>query len=276
MSFAAARLGEYPARKVCRVLQIPRSSYYAMRRNGVRRAVYKEEVKRAVYDAFVEHHGSFGRRMLKRILEHKNVHLSECKISRILKELGFRSKYGRKRCKNVHTSEATEKYIQQNLFAHLTDEKKARMKIWSMDFTEEKINGKKIYTCGIISVKRKILVGYAQGPRCTTALAMEAFANAMLDYGIPDMVMTDRGAQFVSRDFHAMMEDWGIKHSMSRPHTPIDNRFIETFWKTMKVELGKKDLLNEQTYRMVIEYYIYYYNNLRPHSSLGYVPPLAA
>lgn len=276
MSFAAARLGEYPARKVCRILQIPRSSYYAMRRNGVRRAVYKEEVKRAVYDAFVEHHGSFGRRMLKRILEHKNVHLSEYKISRILKELGFRSKYGRKRCKNVHTSEATEKYIQQNLFAHLTDEKKARMEIWSMDFTEEKINGKKIYTCGIISVKRKILVGYAQGPRCTTALAMEAFANAMLAYGIPDMVMTDRGAQFVSRDFYAMMEDWGIKHSMSRPRTPIDNRFIETFWKTMKVELGKKDLLNEQTYRMVIEYYIYYYNNLRPHSYLGYVPPLAA
>lgn len=276
MSFAVTRLREYPARKVCQVLQVPHSSYYAMRRDGARRAVYKEEVKRAVYDAFVEHHGSFGRRMLKRILEHKNVHLSEYKISRILKELEFRSKYGRKRCKNVHTSEATEKYIQQNLFAHLTDEKKVRMEIWSMDFTEEKINGKKIYTCGIISVKRKILVGYAQGPRCTTALAMEAFANAMLDYGIPDMVMTDRGAQFVSRDFHAMMEDWGIKHSMSRPHTPIDNRFIETFWKTMKVELGKKDLLNEQTYRMVIEYYIYYYNNLRPHSYLGYVPPLAA
>lgn len=44
----------------------------------------------------------------------------------------------------------------------------------------------------------------------------------------------------------------------------------------MKVELGKKDLLNEQIYRMVIEYYIYYYNNLRPHSSLGYLSPLAA
>ena len=276
MSFAATHLREYPARKVCQVLQIPRSSYYATRRNGVRRAVYKEELRRAVQDAFVEHHGSFGRRTLKRVLERKNIRISEYKISKILKELGFRSKYGRKRCKNVYTSKHTEKYIRQNLYASLTEEQKSRMEIWSMDFTEEKINGKKIYTCGIISVNRKILVGYAQDSRCTTALAMKAFANAMLAYGIPDMVMTDRGAQFVSRDFHAMMEDWGIKHSMSRPRTPIDNRFIETFWKTMKVELGKKDLLNEQTYRMVIEYYIYYYNNLRPHSSLGYVPPLAA
>ena len=247
-----------------------------MRRDGARRRVYKAEQKRAVYEAFVEHHGSFGRRMLKRILERKSIHLSEYKISKILKELGVSPKYGRKRCKNVHTSKNTEHYIQQNLYAHLTDEEKSRMEVWSMDFTEEKINGKKIYTCGIISVKRKILVGYAQGSRCTTALAMEAFANAMLAYGIPDMVMTDRGSQFVSKDFHAMMEDWGIKHSMSRPYTPVDNRFIETFWKSMKVELGKKDLLNEATYRMVIEYYIFYYNNLRPHSSLGYAPPLAA
>jgi len=276
VSFAATNLREYPARKVCRILQIPRSSYYAMRRNGVRRAVAKEELRRAVYDAFVEHHGSFGRRTLKRILERKNIRISEYKISKILKELGFCSKYGRKRCKNVYTSKNTEKYIQENLYASLTDEQKSRMEIWSMDFTEEKIEGKKIYTCGIISVNRKILVGYAQGSRCTTALAMEAFANAMLAYGIPDMVMTDRGAQFVSRDFHAMMEDWGIRHSMSRPRTPVDNRFIETFWKSMKVELGKMDLLNEQTYRIVIEYYIYYYNNLRPHSSLGYLPPLAA
>ena len=34
--------------------------------------------------------------------------------------------------------------------------------------------------------------------------------------------------------------------------------------------------LTEQTYRMVVEYYVYYYNNLRPHSTLGYKPPLAA
>ena len=161
------------------VLQIPRSSYYATRRNGVRRAVYKEELRRAVQDAFVEHHGSFGRRTLKRVLERKNIRISEYKISKILKELGFRSKYGRKRCKNVYTSKHTEKYIRQNLYASLTEEQKSRMEIWSMDFTEEKINGKKIYTCGIISVSRKILVGYAQDSRCTTALAMEAFFNAV-------------------------------------------------------------------------------------------------
>ena len=276
MTFAATELREYPARKVCRLLKIPRSSYYHMRRYGVRRAEYKAKETKAVCDMFILHHGSFGRRALKRLLKQKDVVLSEYKISRILKANGYRSKYGRKKAKNVHTSEHTEKYIHENLYAQLTPEQKNSMEIWSMDFTEQKISGKKVYTCGIISVNRKILVGYAQGDRCTTDLAMEAMANAMLAYGIPDMVMTDRGAQFVSRDFHAMLEDWGIRHSMSRPYKPVDNCFIETFWKSMKVELGKTDLLTEQTYRMVVEYYVYYYNNLRPHSTLGYLPPLAA
>lgn len=247
-----------------------------MRRNGVRRKAYKADESRAVCDKFIEHHGSFGRRTLKRLLQQDGICISEYKISRILKENGYRSKYGRRKGTNVYTSKGTERYIQENLFAKLTPDQKSNMEIWSMDFTEQKIKGKKIFTCGIISVKRKILVGYAQGNQCTTALAMEAVANAMLAYGIPDMIMTDRGAQFLSRDFHAILEEWGIKHSMSRPYKPVDNRFIETFWKSMKVELGSTELLTEQTYRMVIEYYVYYYNNLRPHSSLGYVAPLAA
>ena len=276
MTFAATQLRDYPARKVCQLLNIPRSSYYGMRRYGARRAEYKAKESQAVCEKFLHHHGSFGRRVLKKELAKDGIVISEYKISRILKQHGYRSKYGRKKARNVHTSEHTAKYIQDNLFARLNPEQKSSMEIWSMDFTEEKIKGKKIYTCGIISVNSKILVGYAQGSRCTTELAMEAMANAMLAHGIPDMVMTDRGAQFVSRDFHAMLEDWGIRHSMSRPHKPVDNCFIETFWKSMKVELGKTSLLTEQTYRMVIEYYIYYYNNLRPHSTLGYIPPLAA
>lgn len=269
-------LREYPASKVCQVLQIPRSSYYALRRNGVRRTANKEKESQAVYEKFVEHHGSFGRRVLKKLLEQDGICISERKISRIMKELGLSAKYGRKKCKNVHTSKNTEKYIHENLFAQLTPEERGKLEIWSMDFTEEKIQGKTVYTCGIISVNRKILVGYSQSGKCDSALAKQTVQKAVEQHGVPDMIMTDRGAQFTSKSFFDMMEKLEVAHSMSRPHKPIDNRFIETFWKSMKVELGKTDLLTEQTYRMVVDYYIYYYNNLRPHSTLGYRPPLAA
>ena len=247
-----------------------------MRRNGIRRTVIKAKESQAVFETFMAHHGSFGRRTLKKLLERDGLCISEHKISRILKDLGLRSKYGRKKCKNVHTSKNTEKYIHENLFAQLTPEERSKLEIWSMDFTEEKIQGKKVYTCGIISVNRKILVGYSQSSKCDSTLAKQAVQKAVDQYGVPDMIMTDRGPQFTSKVFFDMMEKLEVAHSMSRPYKPIDNRFIETFWKSMKVELGKTDLLTEQTYRMVVDYYIYYYNNLRPHSTLDYKSPLAA
>lgn len=213
--------------------------------------------------------------MLKVILENeKKIRMSEYRIRKIMKSLGLCAKHGRKRGKNVHTSKGTERYIQGNVWRQLKPEERSGLEVWSMDFTEEKIQGKKIYTCGIISVHRKILVGYAQDSRCTAELALTALRKAFEQFGKPDMIMTDRGAQFTSRAFFDMMQEEGIVHSMSRPHTPVANCFIETFWKSMKVEMGKTNLLTPVTYRMVVDYYIHYYNYRRPHSSLGYRPPL--
>ena len=190
-----------------------------------------------------------------------------------MKLSGCVSKYGRPKGKNIYTSENTEKYIHEYIYHKV--ENKEEKEIWSMDFTEEKINGKKIYTCGIISVNSKVLVGCIQGKKCTSNLAIKCVTSAIEKYGKPYMIMTDRGSQFTSKIFFDMMKENKILHCMSRPHTPVDNRFIETFWKSMKVEIGKLSLLNEYTYAMVIDYYINYYNNIRPHSSLGYKTPLA-
>lgn len=186
----------------------------------------------------------------------------------------LRSKYGRKKCKNVYTSKNTEKYIQENKYKQLSEEEREYYEIWSMDFTEERIGKTKIYTCGIISTTSKILVGLACGKSCTAGLAVEALQSALTIYGKPYMVMTDRGAAFTSRAFYDMLKEKGIRHSMSRPYTPVDNRFIETFWKSMKIEMGKTRGLNEYTYAIVMDYYIYYYNNHRPHSSLNYETPI--
>ena len=270
----AVTLGEtYPVRKVCRVLGITLSAYYH-RKNYKAKPRYTEEEEAAVKEMYHRHMGNFGRRTLRRELMKEGTVISEKRISGIMKKLGLRSKYGRRKTKNLHTHEATaEQYIQENLYKKLGEEEK-RLEIWSMDFTEKKVNGETIYTCGIQSVSRKILIARITGEKNNAATAVKTLEQGIQRYGKPYMVMTDRGSPFTSKSFKELVEGYGILHSMSRPHTPADNIYIETFWKTMKTEIGNVDDLTEQEYYLIMDYYEYYYNFLRPHSSLGYCPPV--
>ena len=266
-------MSEYPPSKVCQILEIPTSTYY-YEKNTAKSTKEKEAETIAVIETFREHMGNFGRRTIHKLLLLKNINISDQKISKILKENGLTAKYGRKKCTNVHTSEqVSEKYISENLYAMLNNQEKSK-EIWSMDFTEQKVSGKRIYTCGIISVNGKQLVGKTTGYKNNSETACRTLQKAIEKFGVPYMVMTDRGSPFVSKNFYDIIERNGIKHSMSRPGTPVDNRFIETFWKSMKVEIGPVKHLTVKQYKMVLDYYEYYYNFLRPHSTLGYCAPM--
>ena len=148
--------------------------------------------------------------------------------------------------------------------------------ILSMDFTEQKVNGKKVYTCGAINVNSKVLEAELCGCKNDSKAACKAVEMAIQEFGVPYMIMTDRGSPFISKSFHDLLERYGIKHSMSRPHTPADNCFIETFWKSMKTEIGKVEHLTPEQYMLIMAFYRHYYNHERPHSTLGYCAPLAA
>lgn len=204
----------------------------------------------------------------------ENHPISERKIRKILKEQGLCSKYGRKKGKNVHTSQDTkEKYIFENLYRTLNEQER-KQTILSMDFTEQKISGRIVYTCGAININSKVLEGEICGCKNNSEAACKTLEMAIQEFGIPDMVMTDRGSPFVSKSFNELLNRYGIKHSMSRPHTPADNCFIETFWKSMKTEIGNAERLTVEQYKMIMEFYRHYYNHERPHSTLGYCAPL--
>ena len=267
-------MGErYPVRKVCRIMGTTLSAYYH-RKNYRGKERHTEEEEAAVKEVYHRHMGNFGRRTLRQELMKEGIAISEKKIGKIMKKLGLRSKYGRKKTKNIHTHEGTaEKYIRENLYRKMSEEEKQR-EIWSMDFTEEKVEGKTVYSCSIISVHKKICIARITGEPNNAATAVKTLKQGIQRYGRPYMVMTDRGAPFTSKSFKEAVEENGILHSMSRPHTPADNVYIETFWKTMKTEIGNVEHLTLKEYYLIMDYYEYYYNYLRPHSSLGYCAPI--
>ncbi len=87
------------------------------------------------------------------------------------------------------------------------------------------------------------------------------------------MILSDRGSQFTSKLYQRTLEEHGIICSMSRPYKPVDNVYIETFFKTMKTEIGYVKKYTIEEYKMVVEYWMNYYNTERIHSSIGYLTP---
>lgn len=256
---------EYSLCDICKTLGLARSSYDYAKKHP--KQLDKEEVQH-VRRAFIEHHQSFGRRHLHQILKRKGVNISERKIARIMKKLGLEARHGRRKiAKNIHTSE--EKYISENLFK-TADENKI---VWCTDFTEFKTIEGKLYLGGIIDVKHKILVGHNALDKATTEIVTVPLIKATQIYGCPDILHNDRGAQYTSRALKLLCIDKGILQSMSAPRRPNENQPIESFWKTLKAEMGSFEELTKKEAIMVIDYYINYYNTKRPHSSLGYKTP---
>ena len=84
-----------------------------------------------------------------------------------------------------------------------------------------------------------------------------------------------RGVQYACGDYRDLLRSHGIECSMSRRGDCYDNAVVESFFKTLKVELVYRERYEtrEQARRSVFEYVEVFYNRRRLHSSLGYVTP---
>jgi len=87
---------------------------------------------------------------------------------------------------------------------------------------------------------------------------------------------SDRGVQYASHDYTALLKDHGATISMSRKGNPYDNAFCESFMKTLKYEeVHRQDYRDLADARASIERFIEkIYNGKRLHSALDYRPPI--
>lgn len=88
---------------------------------------------------------------------------------------------------------------------------------------------------------------------------------------------SDRGSQYTSKEYQALLSAWGIEVSMSRKGDCYDNALMESFFATLKGECTDRQLWanHSQARQAIFEYLEVFYNRQRRHSSLGYLNPVA-
>jgi len=99
---------------------------------------------------------------------------------------------------------------------------------------------------------------------------LEAVEEALERHGRPEVFNTDQGSQFTSSDFTGLLQRHGIAISMDGKGAWRDNVFVERLWRTVKYEevyLKAYDSVGEA--RTSLGRYLSFYNQRRPHSSLG-------
>jgi len=149
--------------------------------------------------------------------------------------------------------------------------------LWVADITYIRLQREFVYLAVILDAFSRKVVGWALDRSLATRLAIAALEQALAQRHPPSGLVhhSDRGVQYASAEYVALVRAHDMIPSMSRPANPYDNASCESFVKTLK-----REEIYANTYRTLehlatnIEQFIEeYYNRCRLHSALGYRPP---
>jgi putative transposase len=149
--------------------------------------------------------------------------------------------------------------------------------LWVADLTYIRLELEFIYLAVMLDAFSRRVIGWALDRTLEAALTIEALQMALARRRpTPALVHhSDRGVQYASRDYTQLLQDRGIRISMSRPGTPWDNAACESFIKTLKYEeVYRTEYRDLAEARASIGAFLEkVYNQKRLHSALGYLPP---
>lgn len=262
---------------MCKVLKIARSTFY--HDTGI--AAQKEQEKLAeeqllkeeILMIFNKNRQVYGTRKIKKELEKTGYMVSRRRIGRLMGELGIQSKYTQASYKPMSTrpNEESVRNVLNRAF-----EVDKEMSVLVSDLTYVKVGGNWNYICFLIDLYNREIVGYSVGEQKDAALVQRAFKSVKYPLGNVKMFHTDRGSEFKNVGIDELLSEYTIKRSLSHKGNPYDNAVAEATFKILKTELinGTHFSTLEQLSLELFDY-VNWYNNIRSHSTLGYLSPVA-
>jgi putative transposase len=275
-SFIAAHRDVWPVRVQCRVLGVSASGYYAWRR-GTPSARSQADAQ-LLARIEVVHRGSrqlYGSPRIHGALCSAGVRCSRKRVARLMRCAGIR---GRTPRSFVVTTQPGGAYsaaanLLQRRFAPGTVEALAS------DITALPTAEGFLYLAVVLSIRTRAVLGFAFSDRLHGGLGLEALQMALERSPQPAGTLhhSDRGGHYASHAFQALLLRHQLVASMSRAGDCWDNAVAESFFATLKRELGQPRLrpTRAETAQQVFEYIEVFYNRRRLHSSLGYETPEA-
>jgi len=277
-----AHRAQFPVRLMCDALGVSVSGYYAavarVAAPPSARAVVDERLRVHVRAAHRKSRGRYGAPRVHEELKAQGIAVATKRVARLMREDGL---VGRRRRKCVRTTDADHAQpVAPNLLGRhfaLADHP-APGRAWCGDLTYVPTREGWLFLAVLLDLATRRVVGWATGATLATTLPLAALHQALrLRCPAPGLIHhTDRGSQFASQEYRAVLAAHGVRQSMSRKGDCWDNAVAESFFATLEHELlADADFhTRREAHTAVAAFIDTWYNAERRHSTLGYVSPV--
>lgn len=266
---------EFSVERMCHILNISRSTYYAFLNS--RKSCRKQEDEKIlckIKDIYKESRRTYGSPRIHQKLKSEGIYCGKKRVERLMRTAGIFAISKRKY--KVTTDSKHNLPIAEN---KLGGEFKAANKnqVWVADITYIPTQEGWLYLAAILDVYSRKIVGWAMDEKMTKELVCSAFKMAIVRRKPnPGLIHhSDRGSQYASCDYQELLKKNEMVPSMSRKGNCYDNAMMESFFHTLKTELiyHKVYETREEARRDIFEYIEVFYNRFRLHSALSYMSP---
>jgi putative transposase len=279
--FIAVQRAEHgvPHATACRALGVSPAWFYKWRDGDVsRRRARREQLAAEIRRLFAAHRGRYGSPRITADLREAGWRVSKNTVAKIMAEqrLVARAKRGRRGTTRPGRGRWRAPDLIGRRFAATQVNRK-----WYGDGTEIVTDEGKLILDSVLDMASRHVVGFALGTHHDAELAYAALAMAVAVRGGRDAIAgvilhTDQGSEYTAGLVRAACDRLGIRQSMGRPGSALDNAVIESWHSTLEFELRRMEhFTTKAEARAQVAAWIEQYNHDRRHSALGMLSPIA-
>jgi len=224
--------------------------------------------------AHAESRQTYGRPRLVQALRARGLPISGKRVARLMRAAGLYAR-GRRRFRvttdSRHRLTVAGNHLRQRFRVHRLN------RVWAADLTACWTRDGWCYLAVMLDLASRRIIGWATGSHASTELVTAALEYAVprLRPGAQVLHHSDRGSQYASHQYRALLARHHIRASMSRSGNCWDNAPVESFFSTLKTELMSNRVWTDtHEAHGAIGEYIDFYNRRRLHSSLNYRSPI--
>jgi putative transposase len=269
---------EHSVKTMCALFEVSRSGYYAWSKlEASARAKQNAALKERIAQIHAQSRGTYGSPRVTVELREQGERVGRHRVARLMRSSGLKGRQ-RRRYRVMTTDSSHNEPIAPNHLGQIAPPQQPD-RVWVSDITYVPTAEGWLYLAGVMDQCSRFLVGWAMGESLETSLPVAAMQMALQRRRPPKGLLhhSDRGVQYASAPYRALLADNYVIASMSRRGNCYDNATMEAFWSTLKNELIYRCHFETRAdaRTAIFDYIEGFYNRSRRHSALGYKSPLA-